>query len=85
MQNAHPNPLTAQPSSAERKNDYPNRKTTMQTCFDTWYDEQCSIDAAEVVGPNSREYEPLQERYYEDETRREAALHRYRMETGDCA
>lgn len=52
--------------------------------FDDWFSEQCSIDAAELVGPNSPEYDLVAERYEEDETRREAALHRYRMETGDC-
>ena len=56
----------------------------MRTNFDDWYSEQCSIDAAELEGPNSPEYDRLTERFYEDETRREAALHRYRMETGDC-
>ena len=36
------------------------------------------------VAMSSRRYDRAAERYEEDETRREAALHRYRMETGDC-
>ena len=54
------------------------------TPFDDWYSEQCSIDAAELVGPNSFEYDQVAERFEDDDTRREAALHRYRLETGDC-
>jgi hypothetical protein len=57
----------------------------MRTDFNDWYAEQCAVDAAEMVGPNSPEYERLAERYEEDDTRREAALNRYRLETGDCA
>jgi hypothetical protein len=57
----------------------------MRTDFDDWYAEQCTINAAEAVGPNSPEYERLVERFEDDETRREAALTRYRLETGDCA
>jgi hypothetical protein len=55
------------------------------TPFDDWYDEQCAIDAAEVVGPNSPEYDRLVERYINDYTRRDAAMHRFRMETGCCS
>jgi len=51
--------------------------------FDDWYCEECSICAAELVGPNSHEYDYVLERLMEDETRREAAMHRYRMETGE--
>lgn len=29
----------------------------MRTDFDDWYSEQCSLDAAELVGPNSPEYD----------------------------
>ena len=50
--------------------------------FDDWYHERCGEDAAELVGPNSYEYEAVWERFYEDETRREAARHRYHLETG---
>ena len=50
--------------------------------FDDWYEDQCAIDAAERVGPNSFEYEPLVEKMIEDDTRREAAMHRYNMEFG---
>lgn len=50
--------------------------------FDEWYEDQCAIDAAEIVGPNSPDYERLVERFVEDETRREAAMHRYNMEFG---
>lgn len=53
--------------------------------FDDWYYEQCCIDAAEVVSPNDPEHEYTVNYYLDDDTRREAALHRYRMETGDCA
>ena len=52
--------------------------------FDDWYEEQCSIDAAEIVGPNSPEYEGLVSRFVEDETRRDAAMHRYAMEYGNA-
>ena len=38
--------------------------------FDDWYSEQCSIEAAELVGPNSLEYEHLAERFYDDEEKR---------------
>jgi len=55
----------------------------MTTHFEDVYYEECCIDAAEVVGPNSVEYEALVERYLDDTTRREAAMTRYRMETGD--
>lgn len=55
----------------------------MRTDFDDWYHDQCSIDAAELVGPNSIEYDRTVERFEDDETRREAARHRYRMETGE--
>lgn len=61
-----------------------NGSPLMRANFDDWYSEQCSIDAAELEGPNSPEYDRLTERFYEDETRREAALRRYRMENGDC-
>ena len=50
--------------------------------FNEWYEDQCAIDAAETVGPNSSEYEWLVERFVEDETRRDAAMHRYTMEFG---
>ena len=48
--------------------------------FDDWYYEQCQIDAAELVGPNAHEYEQCVERFYEDETRREAHRIRYNLE-----
>lgn len=38
--------------------------------FDDWFSEQCSIEAAELVGPNSLEYERLTERFYDDEDKR---------------
>lgn len=47
--------------------------------FYSWYYEECQIDAAELVGPNSPEYEQCVERFYEDETRREAHLIRHRL------
>ena len=55
----------------------------MTNRFDDWFYDQCAVDAAEMVGPNSLEYDRLCERYLEDETRREAAMHRFRMETGE--
>ena len=57
----------------------------MRTDFDDWYDEQCRIDAAELVGPNSHEYDQVAERFEGDETRREAAMHRWALETGNRA
>ena len=54
----------------------------MDQPFDDWYEDQCAIGAAEIVGPNSVEYEHLLERFIDDDTRREAAMHRYTMEFG---
>lgn len=48
--------------------------------FDDWYHEFCGEDAAELVGPNSYEYEAVWEHFYEDEGRREAYLIRYNLE-----
>ena len=45
--------------------------------FDDWYADECAIDAAEMVGPNSHEYSGLVDRYIEDDTRRDAARVRY--------
>jgi hypothetical protein len=50
----------------------------MTPAFDDWYHEECTIDAAELVGPNSPEYERAVERFEQDETRREAAFDRFR-------
>ncbi len=50
----------------------------MTPAFDDWYHEECTIDAAELVGPNSPEYERTVERFEQDETRREAAWDRFR-------
>lgn len=50
--------------------------------FDAWYYDECSIDAAEVVGPNSVEYDDLHTRFYEDDNRREAARLQYYMHKG---
>lgn len=36
------------------------------TAFDDWFYEQCGVAAAELVGPNSREYEAVWEEYYEN-------------------
>jgi len=50
--------------------------------FDAWYYDECSIDAAELVGPNSCEYEDVHTSCYEDDARRAAALLRYQSKTG---
>ena len=50
--------------------------------FDDWYQNECEIDAAEMVGPNAHEFWGIVERLVEDEGRREAAMHRYTMEFG---
>lgn len=50
--------------------------------FTDWYEEECRIDAAEQVGPNSFEYEALLDRLLEDETRKENMRHRYNLLTG---
>jgi hypothetical protein len=51
--------------------------------FDEWYQIECEIDAAEMVGPNAHEFWGLVERLVEGKTRREAAMTRYTMETGN--
>lgn len=50
--------------------------------FTAWYEEECHIEAAERVGPNSFEYEALLDRLLEDETRKENMRHRYNLLTG---
>lgn len=55
------------------------------THFDEWYHERCGTDAAEVDGPNSPDYDATWDRFYEDDTRREVAKHRYHQETGRVA
>ena len=52
----------------------------LNTPFDDWYHERCGEDAAELVGPNSYEYEAVWERLYEDENRREAYQIHYNRE-----
>ena len=51
--------------------------------FDSWYYEQCKIDAfvlVVLVAIHAHEYERCVERFYEDEGRREAHRIRYNLE-----
>lgn len=49
--------------------------------FDDWYHDECYVDACELVGPNSPEFDQTVERFENDPTRREAMWHRYCMES----
>ena len=54
-----------------------HEKIDMLGEFDAWYWDECWIAAAELVGPNSHEYEAVFDRFYEDDARRAAARKYY--------
>lgn len=55
----------------------------MTTPFEDFLYEEACIAAAELVGPNDRDYEHIVESFLEDPLFEDNMRHRYAMQTGE--
>lgn len=51
----------------------PHEKLDDVAAFEDWYYDECHIAAAEIVGPNSIEYDRLVDKMLDDDARKAAA------------